>query len=251
MPTKRTPIIAGNWKMNSGINEGIQRCQEIVKLLPETNAEVIICPPFPHLYPLSEVLKNTPVMLGAQTVHKKASGAYTGDVGAFMVVEAGAEWVIIGHSERRQYYGETGADIREKILLAQDNGLTVIFCVGERIEERESNVYLDVITRQINEVLDPSINFDKLVIAYEPVWSIGTGKTASPEQANEVHMHIRQCIYNINGGKTGENIRVIYGGSMKPDNAAELLAQTDIDGGLIGGASLNAADFCQIVSHAG
>lgn len=235
--------------MNSGINEGIQRCQDILSKLPKTNAEVIICPPFTHLHAIGAVLKNSPIAMGAQTIHKRVEGAYTGDVSASMVAETGAQWVIIGHSERRQYYGETGADIRDKILLAQEAGMSVIFCVGERIQERESNVYLDVVTRQINEVLDKKIDFTRLVIAYEPVWSIGTGKTATPEQANEVHIHIRHCIAFLSNQKTGKSIRILYGGSMNPGNASELMAQPDVDGGLIGGASLNADAFCAIVDQ--
>ncbi len=249
MASKRNIVIAGNWKMNSGIKDGLSLCSEIISKLPNTKADVIVCPPHTHLLAISEVIKNSPIALGAQNIHKDAEGAYTGDVSAKMVSETGAEWVIIGHSERRQYYGETGADIREKILLAQDNGMGAIFCVGERIQEREAGVYLEVITRQINEVIDKKIDFSKLIIAYEPIWSIGTGKTASPSEANEVHMHIRQCIAFLAGIKTSKDIRIIYGGSMKPTNAKKLLAQKHVDGGLIGGASLDADAFCGIIEH--
>ncbi len=250
MSSNRKTVIAGNWKMNSGIEEGVNLCKEIISNLPTTDAEIIVCPPHTHLYAVSTVLKNSSVSLGAQNVHKQEKGAFTGDVSAKMVAETGAEWVIVGHSERRQYYGETGADIREKILMAQESGMGAIFCVGERIHEREAGVYLEVITRQINEVLDKRIDFSKLIIAYEPVWSIGTGKTASPSQANEVHMHIRQCVAFLASTKISEEVRILYGGSMKPDNAESLLTEEHVDGGLIGGASLNATSFCGIISHA-
>lgn len=246
--SKKT-LIAGNWKMNTGLNQARALCIDLIREIPkDSNAEVVVCPPFTHLGLVGETLKDSGIILGAQNVHQAENGAFTGEISASMLRDMEVQYIIIGHSERREYFGENNAGIREKIWRTMQTGLKAIFCVGEKLDERKSGEYLNVISTQINEVLDKSINPESLVVAYEPVWAIGTGETASPEQANEVHKHIRQLLQKIYGADTAERIRIIYGGSMKPDNAAELLAQSDVDGGLIGGASLDANAFTEIIN---
>jgi triosephosphate isomerase (TIM) len=244
----RKILIAGNWKMNTGFDQARELCIDLIREFPKnTNTEVVVCPPFTHLSLVGETIKDSGILLGAQNVHQAENGAYTGEVSASMLRDAKVLYVIIGHSERREYFGENNSDIRLKIQRTMNAGLKVIFCVGEKLDERKSGRYMDIISGKINEVLNQDINPESLVIAYEPVWAIGTGETASPEQANEVHRHIRKLLGNIYGAGTADRIRILYGGSMKPGNASELLAQPDVDGGLIGGASLDAGAFVEII----
>ena len=244
----RQPFIAGNWKMN-----GTRSSAESLILGVTSGAggmtkvEIAICPPFPYLELSGRVLSGSSVRLGAQNVCTEAGGAFTGEVAAAMLVDVGCHYVICGHSERREYYGETDAIVATKLAVAQAAGLIPILCVGETLEQRESGETEAVIARQIDAVIDRNGvgSFAKLEIAYEPVWAIGTGKTATPDQAQDVHHFIRQRIAGHDGA-IAERTRILYGGSMKPGNAAELLAQADIDGGLIGGAALVAEDFLAI-----
>ncbi len=250
----RKKIVAGNWKMNLDLNEGLSLFSEIQEMVQdEVNGEqqVVVCPPYIHLSNLSKLKgkNNKSLFLGAQNAHEEDSGAYTGEVSGSQLSSIGVDYVIIGHSERRAYFGETNEQLAKKIDAVFRNGLLPIYCLGEKKEEREDGSYFKVIETQIIDALfhlDTS-DFSKVVLAYEPVWAIGTGLTASPEQAQEVHAYIRKTIAEHYGEDVAELITILYGGSCKPSNAAELFSQKDIDGGLIGGASLNARDFIDIV----
>lgn len=245
----RRKIVAGNWKMNTTPAEGKALVSEVLSLAADVPAEVelIVSTPFTHLIPVAEQLAGSRVALSAQNCSDKVSGAYTGEVSAQMVAAAGAQFVILGHSERREYYGETDAILLEKTKLALANGLAPIFCIGEKLEEREANRHFDVVKTQIEAVICQlsADELKKVVLAYEPVWAIGTGKTATSEQAQEMHAYIRSVL-SAKFGKQAEEVAILYGGSAKPGNAKELFAQPDVDGGLIGGASLVAADFIAI-----
>ena len=247
----RKNIVAGNWKMNTTLPEGVKLAEEVNAAVAEAKpaCDVIICVPFTHLAPIAGVIDSNVLGLGAENCADHASGAYTGEVSAPMVASSGAKYVILGHSERRQYYHEDSKILREKLGLALANGLTPIFCIGEVLEERENGTYNEVVKRQIEEALFElsAEDFSKLILAYEPVWAIGTGKTATPDQAEDMHAHIRATIAAKYGNEVAENTSILYGGSCKPSNAAELFAKKDIDGGLIGGASLKCADFMGIV----
>jgi len=218
----------------------------------QTSVQVCVCPPFTSLPVVSEKVEQTEVHLGAQDMHAEASGAYTGEISAEMLRSLYVSHVILGHSERRQYCGETNALINKKILSAIQANLKPIYCVGETLEEREAGKTMEVVSAQVREGLEayPSSALDLLVIAYEPVWAIGTGKTATDEMAQEVHAGIRKVLTEMFGEADASTIRILYGGSMKPENAAGLLAQPDVDGGLIGGASLSAKPFCDIAEAA-
>lgn len=247
----RKKIVAGNWKMNTTIPEGKELIDGILSRQNEipSDVQLIIAPPFTHLSLAYEKLAGSRIALSAQNCADQAKGAYTGEVSASMLVSAGCAYVILGHSERREYYGETSATLVRKMALALENGLKPIYCVGEKLEEREAGRHFEVVRTQIEEVLF-GLNEEQLanvVIAYEPVWAIGTGKTATSEQAQEIHAFIRKTL----AGKFGalaEEISILYGGSCKPSNARELFACKDIDGGLIGGASLKAEDFLGIAT---
>lgn len=246
----RKNIVAGNWKMNTTIQEGISLAQEINSLLKKTtkNCDVVICVPFTHLTSVNFVIDHTIVGLGAENCADKEKGAYTGEVSAQMVASTGANYVILGHSERRQYYGETNETLIEKTRLALENNLTPIFCVGEVLEERENGTFNDVVKNQVEALFELSdSDFAKIVIAYEPVWAIGTGKTATSDQAQNMHAHIRSVIAAKYGEEIANNTSILYGGSCKPSNAKELFAKPDVDGGLIGGAALEAASFIGII----
>ncbi|MCL2502101.1 MAG: triose-phosphate isomerase [Bacteroidales bacterium] len=242
-------ILAGNWKMNTTIEQGISLVAALIageKEIP-AHVQVVVVPPFTHLHIVHQYLKNHGIMIGAQNCAAHAKGAYTGEVSAEMLASVSCQYVIIGHSERREYYGENAQILNQKLAQALRVGLTPIFCVGERLEEREAGSYFAVIASQLREtvaMLNPS-DFSKVVIAYEPVWAIGTGKTATAEQAQEVHAFIRKTLAESFGILAAQT-SILYGGSCKPSNAAELFAQNDIDGGLIGGASLSAEDFLAI-----
>ena len=247
----RKNIVAGNWKMNTTLPEGVKLAEEVNAALKgfKANCDVIICVPFTHLASINNVIDANLLGLGAENCADHKSGAYTGEVSAAMVASTGAKYVILGHSERRQYYGENGEILRAKVALALENNLTPIFCIGEVLEEREAGKQNDVVKKQMEEGLFNlnAEDFAKIVIAYEPVWAIGTGKTATAEQAEEIHHYIRNVIAEKYGKEIAENVSILYGGSCKPSNAAELFAKPDVDGGLIGGASLKCEDFMGIV----
>ncbi|MBJ2182963.1 MAG: triose-phosphate isomerase [Muribaculaceae bacterium] len=246
----RKNIVAGNWKMNTTLPEGVALAKEVNEALKGADAkcDVIICVPFTHLASVNAVIDSN-LGLGAENCADHTSGAYTGEVSAPMVASTGAKYVILGHSERRQYYGETSAILREKLALALANGLKPIFCVGEVLEQREDGSYNDVVKAQIEEALfqlTPE-EFSNVILAYEPVWAIGTGKTATADQAQDMHAHIRNVIAGKYGKEIADNTSILYGGSCKPSNAREIFAKPDVDGGLIGGAALKCADFMGIV----
>ena len=247
----RKNIVAGNWKMNTTLPEGLKLADEVNAAVAATkhNCDVIICVPFTHLAPVAAVIDQQVLGLGAENCADHTKGAYTGEVSAPMVASTGATYVILGHSERRQYYGETAEILREKVNLALANGLTPIFCIGEVLAQREDGTYNDVVKAQIEEALFhlSAEEFGKLILAYEPVWAIGTGKTATAEQAQDMHAHIRSVIAAKYGEDLAQNVSILYGGSCKPGNAAELFAKPDVDGGLIGGAALKCDDFMGIV----
>ena len=246
----RKKIVAGNWKMNTTCQEGMELAKAVVAKAGEAPANVglIVAAPFTHLCCLSEILEGTRVELSAQNCADHASGAYTGEVSVSMLKSVGCQWTILGHSERRQYYGETDEKLVVKTKLALEAGLGVILCVGENLDEREAGKHFDVCKTQIENVL---FNFTaedlkNIVIAYEPVWAIGTGKTATAAQAEEIHAFIRKVLADKFGAQVADDMTILYGGSCKPSNAKELFAQKDIDGGLIGGAALKADDFIAI-----
>ena len=236
--------------MNTTVPEGIELAKAVVARSAEVPAEVklIVATPFTHLYPVAEVVKGTVVGLSAENCADHAKGAYTGEVSADMLVSAGCEYTILGHSERRQYYGETDEKLVEKTKLALGAGLKVILCVGENLDEREAGKHFDVCEAQIKNVLYnfTAEDMKSIIVAYEPVWAIGTGKTATSEQAEEIHAFIRKVVADKFGAQVADDLTILYGGSCKPSNAQELFAQPDIDGGLIGGASLKADDFIAI-----
>lgn len=247
----RKNIVAGNWKMNTTLPEGLQLAKEVNDALKGVDAkcDVIICVPFTHLASINGIIDKNLLGLGAENCADHTSGAYTGEVSAPMVASTGATYVILGHSERRQYYGETSETLKEKVNLALANGLTPIFCIGEVLEEREAGKHFEVVKKQIEDALfDLSAeDFSKLILAYEPVWAIGTGKTATDDQAQEIHAYIRSVIADKYGKEVADNTSILYGGSCKPSNAKALFAKPDVDGGLIGGAALKADSFMGIV----
>ena len=247
----RKKIVAGNWKMNLNLQEGVALAKELNEALAadKPNCDVVICTPFIHLASVAQVLEGSVIGLGAENCADKEKGAFTGEVSAEMVKSTGAQYVILGHSERREYYKETPEILKEKVLLAQKNGLKVIFCIGESLAEREANKQNEVVKAE----LEGSVfnlgeeDFRKIIIAYEPIWAIGTGKTATSEQAEEIHAYIRSIIAEKYGQAVADETSILYGGSCKASNAPELFAKPDIDGGLIGGASLKCADFKGII----
>jgi triosephosphate isomerase len=246
----RTPIIAGNWKMNTVVEDAKALVQELKPLVSDvTDVEVVVCPPFVSLTSVAGVIKGSNIGLGAQNLYWEKSGAFTAEVSAPMLKSTGCTYVIIGHSERRAYFHETDETVNKRIFAALDEGLKPIVCVGETLEERESGQTFNVIKRQIIAGLAnlSTEHMETVVIAYEPVWAIGTGKTATPEQAKEVHAFIRNLLAEMFGDTTAEETRIQYGGSVKPNNITALMSQADIDGALVGGASLKADSFAQIV----
>ena len=249
----RKTIIAGNWKMNKTLSEAKAFADELKPLLGKPKwCEVVLCVPFVNIPGAIRMFKDTRVAIGAQNVHYEANGAYTGEVSAEMLKELGVKYVIIGHSERRQYYNETDITVNKKVHAALEVGLRPIVCVGESLEQRELGVTMDLIACQVKAAL-AGVSADKvrhIVFAYEPIWAIGTGRTATAEQANEVCEGIRTIIRKLYGARLARAVTIQYGGSMNAKNAAELLSQDDVDGGLIGGASLKPADFMQIINAA-
>lgn len=247
----RVPFIAANWKMNSDLHNATALVSElIVNFKNVQDKDIVICPPFVYLAAVKDVLKNSPVKLGAQNVHFQAKGAYTGEISINMLMDIGCRYVIIGHSERRQIFNEDNGLINKKIKTVLEAGLSPIFCVGELLEDRNNNDTEKVIRHQIETGLDeiPAERFNKITIAYEPVWAIGTGKTATPAQAQEIHSFIRKLVAILSNDIIARNMRIIYGGSVTPDNIQELAKASDIDGALVGGASLKADSFTKIVN---
>ncbi|HKL08297.1 MAG TPA: triose-phosphate isomerase [Bacteroidales bacterium] len=245
----RKNIVAGNWKMNKTFSEGVELIQQILSQAESVKeVELIIAPPFILTAEASKVLQESAVKLASQNCSNHQEGAYTGEISASMIKSAGAEYVILGHSERRKYFKETNEIINEKMKITLENRLKPIVCCGEVLKEREQEEHFKIVNNQIKEMFD-GINpasLKNIIIAYEPVWAIGTGKTATPEQAQEMHQFIREKIKNSYGSQIANDISILYGGSCKPSNAKELFANPDVDGGLIGGASLNATDFIDI-----
>ena len=247
----RKKIIAGNWKMNMLPNEAMKFIEDLAPLVKETENEVILCVPYTDLFYALLTVQGTNIKIGAQNMHFEEKGAYTGEISAKMLKSIGVEYVIIGHSERRQYFAETDETVNKKIKAAFANELKPIVCVGETLDQRESGKAFEIITTQTEKALDGLTDEQvaNTIIAYEPIWAIGTGKTATSEDANEAIKQIREKICQKYGQNVAQRVIIQYGGSMKPSNAKELLEMSDIDGGLIGGASLKAADFSQIVNY--
>ncbi len=249
----RKPIVAGNWKMNKTATEAVDLVTDIRRDLAEMSAvDVVLCPPFTALKPVSDLITDTQIGLGAQTMHWEKSGAYTGEISAEMLRDLYCHYVILGHSERRAYFGETDEIVNKKAKAALAANLKPIVCVGETLEEREAEKTEQVVETQVRGSL-ADLGRDGLldtIVAYEPVWAIGTGKTATKEQAQEVHAFIRGLLKDLADDTVADSVRIQYGGSVKPNNAADLFAQPDIDGGLIGGAALDAASFADIVRAA-
>ena len=245
----RKILIAGNWKMNKTVSETVTLVEEITKKVTEPNCDVVICVPYTSISDAVKLTKGTPVKVGAQNMHFLDNGAYTGEISADMLLELGVTYVIIGHSERREYYNETDETVNTKVLKAIEKNLISIVCVGETLEQRENNETLGLVKGQVEKALkDVSLkDIKKVVFAYEPIWAIGTGKTATCEQANEVCKYIRECVKDLYNEEIANEIKILYGGSMNVKNADELLKEPDIDGGLIGGASLKSEDFSNIV----
>jgi len=250
--TLRRPVIAGNWKMNKTPEETRALIEEIKPLAAGADCDIVVCVPFIDLQAALETAAGTNIKVGAQNCHWEESGAFTGEISAKMLSVIGVKYVVIGHSERRTLFGDTDNTVAKRTLAALKEGLTVILCVGEYLEQRELGITNEVVRLQTKVALKdvPLEDLGRVIIAYEPVWAIGTGRTATPEQANEVCLEIRKLVGELYGGAAAEKIVVQYGGSMNAANAAELLAMEDIDGGLIGGASLKAADFGAIIQAA-
>ena len=247
----RTPIIAGNWKMYKTVAETVKYVKEFRALVKDVaGVEIVIAPPFTALHAAAEAARNSNVGVAAQDLYWEREGAFTGEISAAMIVEAGAAYAIIGHSERRTLFGETDASVNRKLAAAFAGGLTPIVCIGETLDQRERNETFSVLDRQITQGLEgvTSEQVVQLVIAYEPVWAIGTGRNATPSQAAETHGHIRRRLQNWFGAQAAELCRVIYGGSVKPENIGELASQPDVDGALVGGASLDVSAFFAIIA---
>lgn len=251
----RRPIIAGNWKLHKSVTESVELARGVLHRVPrEASCEVVVAPVFTALYPVHEALgDNARVVLAAQDVYWENEGAFTGEVSPPLLKDVGCEYVIVGHSERRHVFGETDDEVRRKVAALLSHGLTPIVCVGEKLEQREAGETEAVVLGQVDAALEglTASSVRRLVIAYEPVWAIGTGKTAQPEDAQAVHAAIRGRLRQGFDAETADGMRILYGGSVKPKNAADLLAQPDIDGALVGGASLKADDFVAIIEAAG
>jgi triosephosphate isomerase len=249
----RTPLIAGNWKMFKTVHEAVAFAKEFKSLVAGvTGVDIVLAPPFTAVHAVAEAVRATNIAVSSQDLYWEKEGAFTGAVSPGMVREAGAEYAIVGHSERRRVFGDTDVMVNRKVLAALNADLTPIVCVGETLEEREGNKTLDVLDRQVKGALE-SVSPEQvanLTIAYEPVWAIGTGRNATAAQAQEAHAHIRARLRQWFGAETAEQCRILYGGSVKPDNAAELLREPDVDGALVGGASLDVAGFGKIVAAA-
>ncbi|WP_373056568.1 triose-phosphate isomerase [Zunongwangia sp. H14] len=247
----RKNIVAGNWKMNNDLAETEELLSHLkMQMVKEPAAEVMVAPSFTNLYSTFKALKDTPVKVAAQNMHQAKSGAFTGEISASMLKSIGVNTVILGHSERRAHFHETNEILAEKVNAALENEMEIIFCFGEELEDRKSDKHFEVVATQLEESLYqvPKDAWSKIILAYEPVWAIGTGETASPEQAQEMHAFIRKNIAEKYSQQIADEVSILYGGSVKPGNAKEIFAKEDVDGGLIGGASLKAVDFMAIVN---
>lgn len=249
----RKRIVAGNWKMNKSLKDGIELAKEIEQQTDkqvDKNIGVIIGLPFIHLSEVSKIINHNLVSIAAQNCSSEPQGAFTGEVSVEMIKSTGAEYVIIGHSERRSYFNEDNKTLNKKVKLAMEYGLNTIFCIGEQLNERKNNKQFDVVNKQLTESLFDftGIEFNEIILAYEPVWAIGTGETATPQQAQEMHEYIRKLVSDNYNPEIADNTTILYGGSCKPSNAQELFSNPDVDGGLIGGASLKADDFIEIIN---
>jgi len=243
-------LIAGNWKMYKTPSESIEFVEKLIKNLKNyEDRDILICPPFTSLYPVSQIIKNSSVKLGAQNVYFENEGAFTGEISPIMLKDIGVEYVICGHSERRNIFGETDEIINKKVKKVTENGMRPILCVGEKLDEREKGQTFEVVENQIRNCLSNFKDIEKLVIAYEPVWAIGTGKTALPQQAEEVHIFIRELIGKMYNNEIAENLIILYGGSVKPENIDQLMKEKDIDGVLVGGACLKIDSFLRIIDY--
>lgn len=250
----RKTLIAGNWKMNNDVEQSLKLVEDLKSLLDEfdNNVTVLICPTFTSLYTVKEAIKNSNIKIGAQNMHFEDKGAYTGEISPIMLKNLGIEYVIIGHSERRQYFNETDETVNKKLKSALKYDIIPILCVGETLSEREANIEKETVKNQIVKAFEnikPS-NAEKITVAYEPIWAIGTGRNATCEQANEMASFIRSCIKEIYDEQLSDKIIIQYGGSVKGTNAKEILSQSDIDGALVGGASLKADEFLKIINYA-
>ena len=248
----RIPLIAGNWKMYKTCPEAVNAAERLVGLMPEgLNVDVMIAPAFPALFPVADVLRGSAVALGAQNLYWESEGAYTGEVSAAMIQSVGCSHVIIGHSERRQFFGETDETVNRKIRAAVDGGLVPVMCIGETESQRDAGETFAVLDKQVKMGLEDFVltDLERLVVAYEPVWAIGTGKTATSAQAQEAHQYVRGLIEKTFGKDLAAGLRILYGGSVKPANVHELMDQPDVDGALVGGASLDPDTFIQIVTY--
>lgn len=245
----RTKIVAGNWKMNKTQSETGQLLTELSAKCPDTDAEVIVAPTFVNLAYAHRQLENSVIQVAAQNMHFEEKGAYTGEISADMLLDIGVELVVLGHSERRSHFGETDPLLAKKVKAALAKNMRIIFCFGEELEDRKADNHFNVVKRQLENALFDLENeaFKNIILAYEPVWAIGTGETASPEQAQEMHAFVREVLQSKYGQTVSGSIPILYGGSVKPNNAAEIFSKPDVDGGLIGGASLNSEDFIAIV----
>ena len=249
----RIPVIAGNWKMNKTILESIALVKELKDFVRDTKGvDIVICPPFTSLWVIREIINETNIHLGAQNLYKEEKGAFTGEISPLMLKDLGCEYVILGHSERRKYFKETSDEIAEKTKIAFTHNLIPIVCVGENLEERESGQYEKIIEKEVKALFCEidSVFAAKLIIAYEPIWAIGTGKSSSPEDADSIIKFIRQLFYSQYGSKVAEQIRILYGGSVNAKNISEFMDKSDVDGALVGGASLHALSFSQIIKTA-
>jgi triosephosphate isomerase len=250
---RRRPLVAGNWKMHRTAAEAVELIRQIREYLVPGRAEVMVAPPFTALSAAKHALEGSAILLGAQNVHWENQGAFTGEISPPMLREIGCQAVIVGHSERRQLFGETDATVSKKVRAVLKHGMRPVVCIGETLSERDGGRTLEVCTRQLEGSLAgvAAEEMAELSLAYEPVWAIGTGRNATPAQAQEVHAHVRQTLVGLFGRPVGDAIRLLYGGSVKAENAAELLAEADVDGALVGGASLKDEDFAAIVAAAG
>lgn len=249
----REKVIAGNWKMNKTIVESVEFIQDLKQENLPADREIIICAPYTSLYTLSGQIQGTNIKLASQNIHFEDSGAFTGEISPLMLLGTEVEYVVVGHSERRQYFGESDDIVNKKALTCLNHGLKPIICVGEVLEQREAGITMDVIKTQVIGSLKniPNAEMSKLIIAYEPVWAIGTGKTATSEDANEVCGFIRKTVEDLHGETIAQNTIILYGGSVKSDNANSLFTMEHIDGGLVGGASLKANEFAKIINYEG
>lgn len=253
MPTRR-PLIAGNWKMHKTGDEAVQSVKQLIALVADAgDVETMVAPPFTALAQVADALAGTSIALGAQNMHWEAKGAFTGEIAPGMLVAAGCRYVIIGHSERRQFFGETDQSVNRKLRAALAAGLSPVFCIGESEAQRDAGQTFSVLDKQVRNGLEDLFSQDlqSLVVAYEPVWAIGTGKTATREQAQEVHAHVRQQIAGLVNSDFAQRLRILYGGSVNPSNIKALMAMPDVDGALVGGASLDPETFSQLVRYQG